>query len=501
MRKLIIISLLSLVWPGILLAQNTDDINLERQLSRLKTSLEQVASIIRLFPDIGSNDVTPLIKQKFEEANEAYLQAEEFARNGMRRKARLAIAQGFVLLKQIEAIIKQHPFLRTNFQEQLDRRILQAEQLVNNNGDRQLISMLERAINLRQDAYRLFQQGRIRAAFEHYHSALVYATQIIQIASNQSDVRGDDELRKFYLDTQLLSERAATLIQGSPSAGQQWNNLHSRAEAELEDVKRLYEKKNYAAAYQKLVTINRLLYRIIDSIEKTPQTDGQRIIADLESLERSLLVVQEKLAENPQPAAESIYRSINNLARKTHRLINQNKLILARRNLSRANQLLLKLNNLMGGASGQQPQRINRKLASTKIELDKIKQNTASGMEAETLISLIEENYYNAEQAFQNGEFLKASFYLKIANRMILRYNRLQLNDTSQKVKQKGVERELQRLATLMSQIENEKVDEERQIRYKNAQSLQQMAEDAYDRGEYAISKEYTKLAINLITK
>ena len=84
---------------------------------------------------------------------------------------------------------------------------------------------------------------------------------------------------------------------------------------------------------------------------------------------------------------------------------------------------------------------------------------------------------------------------------MILRYNRLQLNDTSQKVKQKGVERELQRLATLMSQIENEKVDEERQIRYKNAQSLQQMAEDAYDRGEYAISKEYTKLAINLITK
>ncbi len=495
-RSLILKTLLILFLSVALVAQNAE---IENELSRLKTAIEQVEAVVQLLSNNGSSDVTMTVLQKFQEAKSKFQEALTLARNGQNRRAGLVIKQAFTLLKQIEAIIKQSLFLRTNFQEQLDRRIQQAEQVVRNIQDQRLISLLERAKNLRQQAYQLFNRGNIREAFEHYHSALEYANQIIQVANNQSDIRGDDEWRKFYLDTQLLWERAQMLANNSDNTNQ-WRNLINRAEIELEDVKRLYDKKNYAAAHQKLVTINRLLFRIIDNVEKNPRNDLERIRVELESLEISLQTIKDKMAGQTLPAAQRIYRRVDNLIKKIGRLINNQNYQLARRNLTLASQLLLKLNRLIENSFSNEPQNIENQISRAKSELDKMRLGIDQQDEPTKFIKLIENNLESAEKALNEGEYLKASYHLKITNRMILRYNRAQLKAARENIQESILQRDRQYLITLLQQFDSEKNDEH-QIRYQNARELQRLADQAFQNGNLALSVELTKMAINLITQ
>jgi len=504
MKQLILLINLILLLGCIVTAQGQPQ-NLNHQLANLKSALDRTAVIVRLLPDFPNNDVKTIIETRLREAQQKYHEAVELVGNGQNQKAQLAIKQAYLLLKEIELLIKQHPVFKIKFQEQLDRRIQQAEEAVRLTQNEEALYMLERAKFFRRQAYSLFRQGRIYQAVEYYRLALHFSNQTLRILGIDGGfdrtVPEEDSWRNYYLDTQMLLERARNALENS-NGNNQFGNILERAETEMQDAVRLYEKKEYDTAKRKLVAINRALYRIIDVAENVPQQENERLRMDLESLQFSLQSIKDKMSDNESPALKKLYERSENLAFQIQQHIDQNQPVLARRKMFFANQLVLKMYQMTEKQPDNQPREIENRIIMTRRDVDELKQQETNSPDSGAMLRLIDENLRNAEIAFDKKEYLTASQYLTITNRLILKYNRLQLQTSQEEIQVGRVHQELQRLSDLLERLKtSEEETTESTIRYRNAEELYNMANQAFERNELYLCQELTIMAINLLTK
>lgn len=490
-----------LLFAGSALAQNQ---NIDLKLANLRSMLDRTAAIVRLLPDFPNITTRTTIELKLQEAEMRYREALEHVRNQQIPRANIAIAQAYGLLQQIEALIRQHPVFKIKFQEQLDRKIQQAEEAVHSTQNEEALYMLNRARFFRRQAYSLFRQGRTYQAIEYYRLAMHFSDQALKLAGAGSGLNraiSEEEWQNFYWDTQLLFERARNLQESASDDGQVKNMLQ-RAEREIREVQKLYEKKEYAAAGQKLVAINRLLYRIIDLLEQFPRQESERIRMDLESLEFSLQTIREKMSGQPAPAIQKLYQRSESLLNQIRSHIEQNQPLLARRKMFFANQLTLRMYRMMEERQADQPQEIKSQIVAARGEAAELNRQPAPAANTEAFLGLIEQNLQNAEYAFDKGEYLRASYHLLITRRLILKYHRLAGQENRGDGRQETARRDLQRLADLLERFKNEEArDEEADIRYRNAAQLYQLAEQSFQRGEWQACRELTDLGINLLTK
>lgn len=504
MKRLIqLINILLLL--GCVLTIQGQSQNLNFQLANLKSALDRTAVIVRLLPDFPDNDVKTKIETKLREAQQNYQDAVEFAGSGQTQKAQLLIKQSYLLLKEIELLIKQHPIFKIKFQEQLDRRIQQAEEAVRFTQNEEALYMLERAKFFRRQAYSLFRQGRTYRAVEYYRLALHFSNQTLKILGVEGgfdrSIPNEDSWRNFYLDTQMLLERAQNVLENS-NRNNQFKNMLERAETEMQDAVRLYEKKDYDAAKRKLQAINRALYRIIDVAENIPQQENDRLRMDLESLQFSLQSIKDKMSDAESPALKKLYDRTENLTFQIQQHIEQNQPVLARRKMFFANQLVLRMYQMAEKQPDNQPQEIENRIIMTRRDVDELKEQETNSPDSGAMLRLIEENLGNAEITFDKKEYLSASQYLTITNRLILKYNRLQLPQPQEEIQAETVRQDLQRLSDLLERLKtSDEKTTESAIRYRNAEELYNMANQAFERNEWYLCQELTTMAINLLTK
>lgn len=504
MKRLILLINLTLLFGCMFNAQGQPQ-NLNSQLANLKSALDRTAVIVRVLPDFPNNDVKTIIETKLREAQQKYQEAVEFAGNGQTQKAQLRIKQAYLLLKEIELLIKQHPIFKIKFQEQLDRRIQQAEEAIQLTQNEEALYMLERAKFFRRQAYSLFRQGRIYQAVEYYRLALHFTNQTLRILGIDGGfdrtIPNEDSWRNYYLDTQMLLERARNVLENS-SENSQFRNMLEKAETEMQDAVRSYEKKEYDTAKRKLLAVNRALYRIIDVGENIPQQEDGRLRMDLESLQFSLQSIKDKMSDDESPALKKLYERSENLAFQIQQHIDQNQPVLARRKMFFANQLVLKMYQMAEKQPDDQPQEIENRIIMTQRDVDELKQQETNSANSGAMLRLIEENLRSAEIAFDRKEYLTASQYLTITNRLILKYNRLQLQQSQEEIQAETVRRELQRLSDLLERLKtSDEKTTESTIRYRNAEELYNMASQAFERNELYLCQELTTMAINLLTK
>jgi hypothetical protein len=489
-------------WTQTIAAQQA---TLNPQLINLKSAIDRTAAIVRLLPEFPDNEVKTEIEANLQKARLKYREAEEFARNGQNQRAKLAIQQAYKLLQQIEFLIKQHPIFKIKFQELLERKIQQAEEAVRLTQNEEALYMLNRARFFRRQAYSFFRQGRTYQAIEYYRLAVHFANQTLKIIGRRERLDGtipeENDWQNLYLDTQMLLERARNLLKSSEENGQ-FRNMLQKAETEIQDVVRLYERKEYDAAKRKLLAINRALYRIIDVVEKIPHQEDGRLRMDLESLQFSLQSIQEKMSPGESPALRKLYQRSENLAFQIQQHIEQNQPLLARRKMFFANQLVLRMYRMVENQPENQPQEIENRIKMTRREAGDLKQQHTEWAGAASFLGLIDENIARAEEAYTRKKYLAASYYLTITNRLILKYNRLQLNQSRGSLQGNIVQRDLQRLSELLQRVKTgEEQDVETEIRHRNASELHRMANQAFENNELYLCQELTTMAINLITR
>jgi hypothetical protein len=149
-----------------------------------------------------------------------------------------------------------------------------------------------------------------------------------------------------------------------------------------------------------------------------------------------------------------------------------------------------------------QPQEIENRIKMTRREAGDLKQQHTEWAGAASFLGLIDENIARAEEAYTRKKYLAASYYLTITNRLILKYNRLQLNQSRGSLQGNIVQRDLQRLSELLQRVKTgEEQDVETEIRHRNASELHRMANQAFENNELYLCQELTTMAINLITR
>lgn len=500
------LNLLARVFTFLLLTGSafTQSQNIDLKLANLRLALDRTAAVVGLLPDFPNNSTRAVIEAKLQEAEMYYRQAVEHVHNQQIPRARIAIAQAYALLQQIEGLIKQHPVFKIKFQGQLDRKIQQAEEAVRNSQNEEALYMLNRARFFRRQAYFLFRQGRTYQAIEYYRLAMHFCDQVFKLLDAGRGFNrplSEEEWRNLYWDTQLLLERAKSLQESAPGNGQVKSMLQ-RAEREIREVQKLYEKQEYVAAGQKLVAINRMLYRIIDMLDQIPRQESERMRMDLESLEFSLQSFREKMSDTPSPAIQKLYERLESLLNQIRSHIEQDQPLLARRKMFFANQLTLRMYRMLEERPNDQPQEIENQLLAARREVAELQQQSISGATTQALRELMEQNLQNAENAVQKREYLRASYHLLIIRRLILKYHRLAEQTNWGDGQQENLRRELQRLGDLLQRFQLEDMkDEETDIRYRNAEQLYQLAEQSFLKREWHTCRELIDLGINLLTK
>ena len=347
----------------------------------------------------------------------------------------------------------------------------------------------------------MFRDGRTVAAMEYYRLAIHLADEIISILKTDIAHRDTDYWQRVYIDTEILLERAKTLMEGN-NKNPQFRSMIRKADVELEDVRRLYERKNYVAAQQRLVTINRALYRVLDVLEKVPHDETEKLKLDIQSLQFSLQNIENELSKTNFPAAKRIYQRANNLAEKAENLLSLGRIRLARRNLFFANQLVLQLYRRLENSGSNQPEQIQAQINRTRESLHDLQNQQAAWDRNKQFLQMIENNFKQAENAYDKKDYSISTLYLKMTNRLILQFNHFQLKQSVGNVNREMIQQDLQRLATMLDRLEEKETSDSLfKIRYQNAQMLYEMAQKAFGENDLYKCRELTNLATKIVTQ
>lgn len=492
---------LGLIWLICVGSLNAQQRGLENELSRLQSTIERTEAFVRLLPATNTNDIRNRIDNLLNDARNNYQQAEQLASQNKPVLARLRIREAFAALRQIEMLLKDNPVLKFKYQEQLDQKIQEAEELVQQQQIDEALYLLNRAKYFRQRAYSLFREGQSFSAIEYYRLSLHFAEESIQLYRTTDKRNSGERIRQSFLDAELLISQIRAKLDGNNSDETQKRLLQS-TEAELTTVKRLFEQRNFSEAQQRLTGINRVLYRLLESVEKMPQTDDEQLQLDLQSLRYALSQVREMLQNNELPAAETICQRASALADRSEMLLNQGKTVQARRNLFFANQMVVRLYRLLENQQDSQPEQLQQQVERTRENVIAMRSQSADWDADNAFAEMTERNFAVAEQAYAAGDYGRAAQFLNIANKLVLQFNRLQLEQTNSNIASAVVKEELQRFQQMLERLRDRgATDATFEITFQNAGQLYRLAEAAFRRNRLLVCRELTRLGTRMLTE
>jgi len=467
---------------------------LEQELNRLKLTINRTEAFIDLLPD---NDLKQTMQINLQKATEEYDKAIDFANSDRPALARIHIKLAYQYLRKIEGFIKNHPVFKIKFRERLDLKIQQAEEIVQASQKPDALHMLNRAKFFRQKAYISFQGDQSYNALEYYRLAVFFAEKAIQIA----DARTDDiqDWRGLLSETEMLLERARQEADNSPNP--QLQKMIAKSNLEMQEIRTLYADNQTNTAKRKLQVLHRSLYRIIDIAADVPLQDNDRLGVDIETLKYTIQELEKDLQEINSPVAKQLYFRASDLVRTIETNKREGNLSLARQKVLAANRLILQIYRVIENGAINSPNELRLQIERARQNLEQLQSANNSFSVSPELLNLIATNLDNAEKANNQGNRLMASFHLKMANRLILKFNRLRLLQSSGEIEKISVEADLQRLESLLNRIDASKYDDEDfSIRYENARKLYGLAGKAFSENDFRLCHELTQMGIILIT-
>lgn len=470
---------------------------IEQQLHRLKLIIERTTAFVNALPE---SEVKQQVIIYLQNANEEYGKAVDFANNDRPGLAKIHIAAAYQYLKMIERLMKDHPVFKIKFRERLDLKIQQAEEIVQTKQNTDAMHMLNRAKFFRQRAYLAFRSDQSYNALEYYRLALFFAEKAVQIATAGSDRSGSDS-QNLFSETEMLLERANQLAEDSQNP--HLRNMVEKANLEMQEVRQLHiDDRDNKTAYDRLVALQRSLYRIIDLAENVPQRENERLRLDFETLQFVVQSLQSDIRDANSPAADRLYLRVSNLVNTIDGHIKDGNLGLARQKILTANRLVLNVYRLISTQSVSSSDELRLQIDRAKQNYDELQSTAAEASHSPELLRVIKTDLEHAEKANAAGNPLGASSYLKMANRLILKFNRMRLVESPGEFEAKSVEADLQRLESLINRIDlTENPDPDFAIRYENSKELYKIAQRAFLENDLKACQELTTMGINLITQ
>ncbi len=468
-----------------------------RELERLQIAIEQTQRLLSLMVDLRNND---FLHERMRTILNEYKLAQNFYHQRNLSKAKIHIEMAFQLLNQLQRQIKNHPVFRLKFKEKLDNIIREAEQATQQNPVPEAIRMLNRAKHFKQRALVSGLKGKPYAALEYFRLAQFFARQAIHISGRSVNIDKNSD-QNLLNDTQSLLEESRAIVQ--KTGNKQLLRQLKILEDEFRDIKNKMDSEDSPFLIKRLKFLQKNIYRILDSTEKLPGREKERLNYELSSLRSALNDFENYQSVNNNPAFRQILRRARLLLRQIETHIAHREYGIAKQKLFLVNRLTMRLYRSMDKKPGTDPQQIRQQLEITRQNLQLAKSRIKDVPFHSDLIQLIEQQVQAIEHnAIPEGRYGEAAYRLNIANRLLLKLSQLNIQSKTQHFQMALVEQDLQRLSNLIHRLEKRgNLSEIEQTKLNVAKKIYSIAQKAFEQKRYPFANEMIAIAFSIITK
>jgi hypothetical protein len=485
---LLLIFSINLLWAQ----QSLSPEEIKSQIDRLQEKVQEGRRFTLLFPNNQLGDIIRSAEKQLNLAQDALI-------NRKYNQAAAYIKMGFTILNRLYSKVKNNPFFQNKFKDRLDQKIREAEQIVSQFQTDEAKKLLNRARFFRQRAYRLANSNNPEASLKNYFLAIFFAENAIKSA------KGETKNKLKNLENQL--EESKTLLEQTKEMITLTDNkpvgdLLRRAEQEIRRARQLYNTNQPLQSYQKLQIVNRLLFRILDMIEKNSTSQIDRLLTDLQRLEEHITEYRETINQATSPDLKRLFERLTFLSVSIRQNYESRSFTKSRQQLSVANRLLLQLHRRLNSSLQPAESQITNQIETAEFMLQSLEQNMANNQNFTLLLNLLQSNLTAAKTALRNDKNPVAIQYLQIFNKLAIKLDQIRTADTIVSQREPRLRENLQRLnELLLNPPQNIDSNEILTMKYDNAKKLYNFAEIAFQNKNYSICWQITRLAINLLTQ
>ncbi len=473
-------------------AQSEPGQKIRRELDRLASKIREAKRWVHLFPNPKIQSIIQAAEEQHQKALLAFQQ----------RRFQLAVSHlklGFTILKRLYLEVQNNPYFKIKFKDRMDQAIQQAEQIVGQTQNPDAIKLLNRAKYYRQKAFQLAASNQIEAALKNYFLADFFAQSAIRAAQGMTD-QITRNLSRYFEDTRTMLLNAKELSSQTQNAT--IRRLVREAEKELEKATRFFESRHPQVAYQHLQIANRLLFRVLDLTSTRPAVLSRRVEMDLQYLEANIQEMQEKVAHNQSPRVRRLFERSVLAATRARNQFDAGKLAEARQSIQLANRLLIQIDRTLKNIPATTTDALQNQLATARTMFNTLQQNAPGDPYYQKLLALLQENLEGAAQAYQQNRPEETAARLKFFNSLALKLSRFKTMGKPGQQDLLVIQEKLQRLKSMLQNHPGKTSSDARlHANYRNAQTLYQMATQAFKDKRYLLCKAMINLASNLLTQ
>ena len=489
LKMYLLLSLLLLT--GNSFAQSGEGVaDLERQLNRLENKIREAKNLVQSLNNPELNEPVQQAELQYQQARTTFQ-----TRQYIRCRNHIRLAYGYLV--QLYQYLKSNTDFIRRYQDRLDQKIQEAEQLVSQSQNTEAAKLLNKARYYRQKALQMFNGEQPEGIFRNYFIAMYFAENASRLAGGQ-DGRDSQDFNRYIEDSRELLRQVEELA--ASETNELIRNFIQKATSQLSEVQNLYDQKLYRQAVQRLLLVNRFLYRALDLLDNQPASLGERINSDLQSLDAQISDLQSEVTANTSQEVRRLYERIIFLTAEAREKFQLQEYHTARQRISLANRLLYQLRRLLNRPVDTPEIQIENQIQTAEIMLNTLQSELLDYPDSQNMLQLLEKTLQKAKDAYSIDNEKLAWQYLRFFNSLAIKLNQLKTASTGSAATAEIGQESLNRLKTMLDNLPNSwQQDEALQFKYENAGNLYQIAQSAFQQGNYSLCNEMSRLAINLI--
>jgi len=477
-------------------AQN--NLQIHRDFMQLKNRLLKIWSLVQKFQNNKAKELMADAKILMDEAEDYIYRRKDLSVQERIVEARKRMVEAKLKGELASRIVLQQPIQR--LKAQLDDLINRADIEVSKNYSDEARYLINQAKKFRRRAYDAAGQNRIQKAQEYYQVAFFFANKVLNVLQRKEG-NINNRINDFRSNLQLLLIQVEDLVNNANKPI--FSNLLDEAKKHFAQAVQLFEDGNKEIALRRFKLIEKLIYRIMDQMDRKSLTVQDRLENDLYSLKALLDALQSEIGNNPVAKSKSLFDKAYKLYGEATRLFETDNHRQAELKISLSHRIATKLLQFIKRQEKTDTNNISTQLQDAHRLLDMqanpVEQSGKVALqkmhsEAKKLLAKAQNNYdkNNNDTAFQ---------YLQITTRITNKIQKL-LNENILKnnVPKNELEKRLQRAKILITKLKtNKKLYDKHGNIIEQLEQFANRADEYLASGDYLLAQEYIKSLLQQI--
>jgi hypothetical protein len=351
-------------------------------------------------------------------------------------------------------------------------------------------------------AYNALVNGRFKKAQEYYRIAFYFADKSINLV-NRRDMDAESQIAELKSNIDQLFIQVEELINQDDNI--RFRNLLSEARKHYSEALQLLEDGRINLARNKLRLIEKLLFRIMDQIDRSILNDNDRIKNDLYSLKSFLDALELDAEESGNERVEKFLMQANKLYREALQAFETGRMKFVQTKLNLSQRFANKaLQFMKSNIPGILPN-IESKISDNKnlLQLQKPQIENSNNANIKRIHKEAERLNNQASEFYNQNKQRSALRSVQLSTRLINKIQRyLDYGSNEKKLIVSEIEQKLNRASLMLSKLKNNnQIDDGFKDNIQKLVALFSQAKNYFDTKEYELANEYIDFVLQQIDR